>query len=221
MGGQAADTDPHRLSTRSATPSPPSAGFRSTRCECLANVRETAAGTENGLDSSAHTSVHVGPVCGRSSRQHARQRALDDLAEELASLEGLPRAALRERFQGLYGAACAARLSRRLLTYAIAYRLQERELGGLDRTTRRRLDRAAADFDAGRSPKQPPRKIKPGTRLLREWQGVVHEVIVRKRGVEYRGKTWPSLSAVAREITGARWSGPRFFGLTQGSDNRG
>jgi hypothetical protein len=56
-------------------------------------------------------------------------------------------------------------------------------------------------------------KIKPGTRLLREWQGTVHEVLVLERGVAYQGKTWPSLSAVAREITGARWSGPRFFGL--------
>ncbi len=59
---------------------------------------------------------------------------------------------------------------------------------------------------------------RPGTRLLREWQGVVHEVIVLESSVHYRGETWPSLSAVAREITGTRWSGPRFFGL-KGAQN--
>ena len=58
-----------------------------------------------------------------------------------------------------------------------------------------------------------PRAIKAGTRLLREWQGVTHEVIVLEDGVQYRGELWPSLSAVAREITGTRWSGPAFFGL--------
>ena len=86
-------------------------------------------------------------------------------------------------------------------------------LGGLDRATRRRLDRAAADLAAGRTPAPPGPKIKPGTRLLREWQGKVYEVIVLEEGVEYRGEAWLSLSAVAREITGTRWSGPRFFGL--------
>jgi len=104
-------------------------------------------------------------------------------------------------------------MSRQLLLRALAYRLQEQALGGLDRATRRRLDRAAADLAAGRPLAAPAPKIKPGTRLLREWQGVVHEVIVLEGGLQYRGETWPSLSAVAREITGTRWSGPRFFGL--------
>lgn len=95
----------------------------------------------------------------------------------------------------------------------MAYRIQEQALGGLDRATRRRLDRAAANLAEGRPVAPPTPKIKPGTRLLREWQGVTHDVIVLEKGVQYRDKTWPSLSAVAREITGARWSGPRFFGL--------
>ena len=98
---------------------------------------------------------------------------------------------------------------------ALAYRMQEQALGGLDRAMRRRLDKAAADLAAGRPLTSPAPKIKPGTRLLREWQGVVHEVIVLERGVEYRDRTWPSLSAVASEITGTRWSGPRFFGLKE------
>jgi hypothetical protein len=103
---------------------------------------------------------------------------------------------------------------------ALAYRIQEQALGGLDRTTHRRLDRATADLSAGRPLAAPAPKIKPGTRLLREWQGAVHEVIVLERGVEYRDRTWPSLSAVAREITGTRWSGPRFFGLKEAASGR-
>lgn len=111
-------------------------------------------------------------------------------------------------------------MSRRLLILAVAYRMQEQALGGLDRGTRRRLDRLTADVAAGRPFATPAIKIKPGTRLLREWHGVVHEVIAAEDGVQYRGKTWPSLSAVAREITGARWSGPRFFGLKRPSSGR-
>ena len=57
-------------------------------------------------------------------------------------------------------------------------------------------------------------------RLLREWQGVMHEVIVLESSVRYRGKLWLSLSAVAREITGARWSGPKFFGLRPRGNGR-
>ena len=96
---------------------------------------------------------------------------------------------------------------------AIAYRIQEQIYGGLDPATLRRLGRATQDLAAGREPSNRSAPIQPGTRLLREWHGVLHEVIVLEQSVRYRSKTWPSLSAVAREITGARWSGPRFFGL--------
>ncbi len=112
-------------------------------------------------------------------------------------------------------------MSRILLLRALAYRMQEQALGGLDPATRRRLARAAEDLAAGRAPAASAVKIKPGTRLLREWQGVVHEGIVLERSVQYREETWPSLSAVAREITGARWSGPRFFGLTNAQNGHG
>ena len=157
----------------------------------------------------------------RSDRQRGARRSPgapskhtpETLSAELEALRALPKEALKERWEKLYGSPSPPHMSRKLLTYAIAYRMQEQALGGLDRATRRRLARAAEDLAAGRTPAAPPLKIKPGTRLLREWQGVVHEVIVLEDGVEYRGKSWPSLSAVAREITGARWSGPRFFGL--------
>ena len=106
-------------------------------------------------------------------------------------------------------------MSRDLLLRALAYRAQEQGLGGLRSITRRRLARAAQDLGSERGQLTRPVVIKPGTRLLREWQGVIHEVMVLEEGARYRGKAWRSLSAVAREITGARWSGPRFFGLKE------
>ena len=142
-----------------------------------------------------------------------RKRASEALAADLAALRHLSNEALKKRWQDLYGSDCPPRMSRAVLVRAIAYRMREQALGGLDRATRRRLARATEDLAAGRTPATPALKIKPGTRLLREWQGVVHEVIVLERDMQYRGEHWPSLSAVAREITGTRWSGPRFFGL--------
>jgi hypothetical protein len=142
------------------------------------------------------------------------------LADDLAALQGLSYEALKARWPELFGAPLKPRLSRRLLMYAIAYRLQEQVLGGLTPGTRRKLARAAQDLARGRTPARAATTIKPGTRLLREWQGVVHEVVVLERGAQYRGKVWPSLSAVAREITATRWSGPLFFGLKRRRDGR-
>jgi len=146
-------------------------------------------------------------------RRQRRKRAEGGRSLDLGALCELTRGELKERWQELYGSLPPAHIRRKLLLRAVAYRMQEEAYGGLSARTRKQLARAARDLAAGRSLQAPAAKIKPGTRLLREWQGVVHEVIVLERGVEYRGKTWPSLSAVAREITGARWSGPRFFGL--------
>jgi len=140
-----------------------------------------------------------------------RRRSREDLAAELAGLADLSLEDLKRRWTELYGSPPPARLGRRLMTRAVAYRLQEQVLGGLGVATLRRLARAAEDIAAGRALSRP--RIKPGTRLLRTWQGVTHEVIVLDSGVRYGGRDWRSLSAVAREITGARWSGPRFFGL--------
>ena len=148
------------------------------------------------------------------------KKASATLAADLKALEELTRPELLERWRGLYGTPPPKFISRQLLLRAVAYRMQEKVLGGLDRSTRRRVERAAADLAAGRPIARPGPKIKPGTRLLREWQGVTHEVIVLEKGVQYRDRTWPSLSAVAREITGARWSGPRFFGLKETARGR-
>ncbi len=142
-----------------------------------------------------------------------REGAAEAVAGDLAALPNLSREALKARWWELFGSTPPSRLGRALMIRGIAYRLQEQELGGLKSTVRRRLAQAAEDIAAGRSRPASPPAIKPGTRLLREWQGVTHEVIVLEGCVQYCGQTWRSLSAVAREITGARWSGPLFFGL--------
>ena len=59
--------------------------------------------------------------------------------------------------------------------------------------------------------------LKPGARLVRAWGGEIHEILVVEDGFLWRGKTWSSLSAIAREMTGTRWSGPRFFGIATAS----
>jgi len=146
-------------------------------------------------------------------RTSHREDAAESLIDDLATLRGLALEDLKARWRTLYGAAPPPRLGRLLMVRGIAYRLQEQALGGLKPATRRRLARAAEEIKTGRAPSDVPSTIKPGTRLLREWQGVTHEVMVLENGFQYRGRTWQSLSAVAREITGTRWSGPLFFGL--------
>ncbi|HLO79245.1 MAG TPA: DUF2924 domain-containing protein [Magnetospirillum sp.] len=138
-----------------------------------------------------------------------------ELARDLADLPELPLDSLKQRWAELYGAPPPSRLGRRLMLYAIAYRLQENALGGLKPAVARACARAAEALAAGR-PVAPAPVFKTGTRLLRQWQGVTHEVVLLDDGIRYQGKTWRSLSEVARAITGAQWSGPRFFGLKGG-----
>lgn len=101
------------------------------------------------------------------------------------------------------------RTSTQFLARLLAYDLQARKQGGLRKRTRSGLEAVVAN---GMS-EGPEKVATAGTRLVREWNGLRHVVDVTKDGATYRGKTYRSLSAVAREITGARWSGPRFFGL--------
>ena len=105
-------------------------------------------------------------------------------------------------------------IGRSFLVRAIAYRLQEQAFGGLKPATRRGLARIADEAATTNSPKRRQlRKAETGTILVREWQGNAHRVTVLNEGVAFNGKRYRSLSQVAHEITGSRWSGPRFFGL--------
>jgi Protein of unknown function (DUF2924) len=96
----------------------------------------------------------------------------------------------------------------------IAYKLQERSYGGLSKAVVRKLEQGStAPSSRGDEKPMPVISLKLGTRLVREWRGITHMVLVHSDGVEWRGQRYPSLSIVARKITGAHWSGPRFFGL--------
>jgi hypothetical protein len=142
------------------------------------------------------------------------------LSTELQRLAALAGKDLKVRYRKLYRSEPPPGLSRSLLLRALAYRLQEVALGGLSRSTRRRLAKAAGGSTDGPAATpvpilQPP----PGTVLIREWHGVAHHVTVLDHGVHYGGEHYRSLSQVARLITGTRWSGPAFFGL-RGKDGR-
>jgi hypothetical protein len=147
----------------------------------------------------------------KSTQSHARP---DELSNELASLPALGPERLKERWRTLYGTEPPPRISEDLLRRAIAYRLQERSLGGLKPSTRRLLRRVAEEARPRHSTSATPApRLRPGAVLIREWRGTSHQVTVLEDGVLFRGKRHRSLSEVAREITGNRWSGPLFFGL--------
>ena len=105
------------------------------------------------------------------------------------------------------------RLSRDLLMRGITYKLQERPLGGLSKSILRKLERLTEPAETDAQQPTAPISLKTGTRLVREWRGVTHSVLVHADGFEWSGRRYRSLTLVAREITGAHWSGPRFFGL--------
>ncbi len=134
------------------------------------------------------------------------------LANELAVLPDLDREVLIEKWRVLYGIVPPEGLRNRFLQHAIAHRLQEKVLGGLKPGTIRFLEKASGGDGSPKSILSMT-SIKPGTRLLREWHGVTHEVIILEDGVQWGGKHYRSLSEVARAITGTPWSGPLFFGL--------
>lgn len=138
-----------------------------------------------------------------------------DFSAEIARLEQLSLDSLREEWRRIHQTPPPRRLSRDMLLRGISYRLQENVFGGLSKVVRRSLQVSGASTASSLATERPPRSLfKAGTRLVREWHGVTHTVIVLENGVEWRGKHYRSLSVVAREITGAHWSGPRFFGLT-------
>jgi Protein of unknown function (DUF2924) len=134
-----------------------------------------------------------------------------------AALDRLPKtsiADLRKRYRELFRAEPPKAFGPDLLRRSIAHRIQERAYGGLPASTRRLLDqlvRAALAKPNGRL--ELPRRIKPGSELVRTWKGRTHRVTVMADGYSYDGEKYASLSEIAMEITGTKWNGPRFFGL--------
>ena len=140
--------------------------------------------------------------------------ASEALTERLAALADLDAVGLRREWRRLYRSHPPRHIRRDLLVLAIAWKLQEKVHGGLTAAQKRRLAgiteelKKGGDLSAG-----PAIRLKPGLRLVREWRGETHTVLVLEDGFEWNGQRRRSLSAIAREITGTRWSGPLFFGL--------
>lgn len=111
----------------------------------------------------------------------------------------------------LTGATPASRLSLRFLRKALSFELQCKELGGHSGAIRRKLRAGTKSTPA------PTQALTHGTQLVREWNGRVYRVQVIADGFEMDGQRYSSLSAIAKRITGAEWSGPRFFGLNKRS----
>ena len=138
----------------------------------------------------------------------------DALEAALATLERLPFAEVKKRWRALRRADPPASLPPTLMRGALAYGLQADRFGGLSAEARRKLARMGKRLEA--NPKADILKGEtpaPGARLVRDWRGERHQVEIVEGGFAYRGKTYKSLSIIAEEITGAHWSGPRFFGL--------
>jgi hypothetical protein len=134
---------------------------------------------------------------------------------ELARLAGLPAHRLRIEWRRQIRGEPPAGLSRDLLLRAITYKVQEHAYGGLTQAARKTLRNLAGKITtegAGGTLNLAP-MIKPGVRLVRDWRGQAHSVLVLEDGFEYQGERYRSLTEIARRITGAHWSGPRFFGM--------
>jgi hypothetical protein len=134
------------------------------------------------------------------------------IAAEIDRIRSLRLDALRRQWRLVFGRVPPAGLCKDLLGRMIAARLQERTFGGLDRDSLRFLDSLA------RHERPPRRQLKAGTVLVREYQGRRHMVTTVRDGFDWQGTTYPSLSAIARAITGTAWSGPRFFALERAGD---
>jgi hypothetical protein len=149
------------------------------------------------------------------AQQRPPAKSADPAVEaELDRLTVMPIAQLRVRYLELFRAEPPQAFGPDLLRRSIAHRIQEKAYGGLSRSTQRLLDQMIKAFAAKPNGKIVlPRRIKPGSVLVREWKGRSHRVMVLAEGFAYDGKTFGNLSEIAGLITGTRWNGPRFFGL--------
>ena len=135
------------------------------------------------------------------------------IEDEINRLRSLALDELRGEWRRLYSSE-PPQISRDLLVLGLGYRLQEIDQGGLGKATRRKLRTIAKNLrKTDRVGPTPSLALKPGARLVREWRGRAHTVAVTEDGFEYAGTSYSSLTKIAKKITGAHWSGPRFFGL--------
>ena len=160
----------------------------------------------------------------QKKRRNGRASAKTSVEDEIAHLRGLDLKGLRSRWQSVFQRTPPAHLTRHLLFTIIAYRIQADRFGDLDHETKQVLDQRVAkekgpamsarlaSFDQKRT------ELSPGTVLVREWDRRSQQVMVMADGFAWNGQTYDSLSKVAFAITGAKWNGPRFFGLRDRQD---
>lgn len=146
----------------------------------------------------------------------ARKRGLAEakqaqIAAQIDEIRSLNKDQLRQRWEETFKKPAPDALTKDLLARMIAYRIQEKAFGGLDRETEKLLE----SYARGDKASTPPRRMKSGTVLLREYQGFRHTVTVADGGFIWNDKKYASLSTIAKEITGTSWNGPRFFGLRE------
>jgi len=161
------------------------------------------------------------------------RRSATDIAGQVASLQSLTREELAISWRKAHGSEPPKSMRHDLLVRSEAWHLQTKHFGGLSPATRRALKAAMAEVESGMAPQALPsiftgaeadtvsatparqhrRSVTPGARLLRDWNGKTHVVDVIENGFVFRAKVYTSLTAIARQITGAHWSGPRFFWL--------
>ena len=146
----------------------------------------------------------------KQKKQPAKKPVASDLEAELAGIAAMNIVELRKLWREREGGDAPRGFSKDLLARALAYAIQEEQLGGLSPELKKLL----ANPDA-----EPPRRIKAGSVIVREYAGARHEVFVIEGGFSWQGRTYPSLSAIAKEITGTRWNGWRFFGLRESRDS--
>jgi len=157
------------------------------------------------------------PVPGRGGNRNDRARKPDpsDVEAEIAGLLDRSTQELRLAWRKLHRTEPPFGISRDLLIRALAHQLQEQRYGVTGRGLRRRLQALTGKLEKRGASFDPTAALKTGTTLVRQWRGYTHAVLVRDDGFEYEGQPYRSLSVIAKRITGAHWSGPRFFGLTK------
>ena len=155
------------------------------------------------------------PVGAATATSKHESRSLSDVEAEIAGLFDRSTQELRLAWRKLHRTEPPFGISRDLLIRALAHQLQEQSYGGTGRALRRRLQTLTGEREKRGASFDPAVVLKTGTTLVRQWRGHTHAVLVRDNGFEYEGERYRSLSVIAKRITGAHWSGPRFFGLTK------
>jgi hypothetical protein len=154
-------------------------------------------------------------ISSRGGDRNNRPRCADGTELDMAGLVDRSTQDLRLAWRQLHRTGPPPDLSRDLMIRCLAHQLQERTEGGASPALRRRLQRLAGEFEKGGASFDPGIMPKTGTVLVRHWRGHAHTVLVREDGFEYEGQHCRSLTVITERITGAHWSGPRFFGLTK------